>query len=396
LHRNIKFGLYGLVLAGLLGGTASWATDNGKTVTLRVDGHARSVHTSAGSVQGVLEAAHVAVGAHDLVAPDLQSSVGNGDAVVVRRGHLLHLKVDGATRDVWVNADSVDEALTQLGYGRQNLVSVSRSTRLQASATSLSIVSPKLVTFRADGKAVRVLSTGPTLRQALAQAHLRLAPHDEISAKVTSPLRNGQVVTIHRVVYKYAVVRQDVPFDSIRQNDPNRAAGSTAVLTAGRDGVRQVTYQLRLVDGKLVGRKVYDNRVVQSAVSRRTAVGTKQAPKATPTPAAGSGSTFSAPASSGSAQQIAAGMVAARGWGSGQFSCLVSLWNKESGWRTNAYNPSGAYGIPQALPGSKMASAGADWQTSASTQISWGLGYIAGVYGTPCSAWAHSQATNWY
>jgi uncharacterized protein YabE (DUF348 family) len=392
LHRNVKFGLYGLVLAGLLGGTASWAVDTGKTIDLRIDGQVRSVHTSAADVRGVLEAAHIAVGEHDLVAPDLQSTVGDGDAVVVRRGHLLHLKVDGLTRDVWVNADSVDEALNQLGYGRQNLVSVSRSTRLDASATSLAITSPKLVTFRVDGKAVRVLSTGPTLRQALAQAHLRLAPHDEISAKVTSPVRDRQVVTIHRVVYKYSVVRQDVPFDSIRQNDPNRAAGSTAVLAAGRDGVRQVTYQLRLVDGKLVGRKVYDNRVIQSAVSRRTAVGTKQAPAATTSnPPAGSGSV-----SSGSAQQIAAGMVAARGWGSEQFNCLVSLWNKESGWRTNAYNPSGAYGIPQALPGSKMASAGADWQTSARTQISWGLGYIAGVYGTPCSAWAHSQATNWY
>jgi hypothetical protein len=99
---------------------------------------------------------------------------------------------------------------------------------------------------------------------------------------------------------------------------------------------------------------------------------------------------------SGTAQQIAAGMVAARGWGGDQFSCLVSLWSKESGWRTDAANSSGAYGIPQALPGSKMASAGADWQTNPATQISWGLGYIAGVYGTPCSAWAHSQAYNWY
>ena len=390
MHRNLKFGLYGLVLAGLLGGTASWAVgDPGKTVNLRVDGQVSSVHTSAGDVRGVLEAAHIAVGAHDLVAPDLAAAVGDGEAVVVRRGHLLHLKVDGVTRDVWVNADSVDEALNQLGYDRRNLVSVSRSTRLDASATSLSVTSPKLVTFRVDGKTLRVLSTGPTLRQALAQAHVKLAPHDEISAKVTSPLRDQQVVTIHRVVYKYAVVRQDVPFDSIRQNDPNRAAGSTAVLSAGRNGVRQVTYQLRLVDGKLVGRVVYDNRIVQSSVSQRTAVGTKQAPAATPPASSGS-------VSSGSAQQIAAGMVSARGWGSDQFNCLVSLWNKESGWRTNAYNPSGAYGIPQALPGSKMASAGADWQTSARTQISWGLGYIAGVYGTPCSAWAHSQATNWY
>ncbi|WP_254787042.1 transglycosylase SLT domain-containing protein [Curtobacterium sp. MCBA15_001] len=98
----------------------------------------------------------------------------------------------------------------------------------------------------------------------------------------------------------------------------------------------------------------------------------------------------------GSAQEIAQQLVAARGWGSDQYSCLVSLWNKESGWRVNAYNPSGAYGIPQALPGSKMASAGADWQTNPATQITWGLNYISGVYGTPCGAWGHSQSFNWY
>lgn len=94
-----------------------------------------------------------------------------------------------------------------------------------------------------------------------------------------------------------------------------------------------------------------------------------------------------------SAQQI---MSSTYGWGGDQFSCLDSLWNKESGWNYQAYNPSGATGIPQALPGSKMASAGSDWQTNAATQVAWGLGYISSVYGTPCSAWAHSQAMNWY
>jgi hypothetical protein len=100
--------------------------------------------------------------------------------------------------------------------------------------------------------------------------------------------------------------------------------------------------------------------------------------------------------SPGSAQAIGHQMVLARGWGEDQYSCLVSLFNRESGWRVNAANPSGAYGIPQALPGSKMATAGADWATDAATQIAWGLGYITARYGTPCGAWAHSQNTGWY
>jgi hypothetical protein len=99
----------------------------------------------------------------------------------------------------------------------------------------------------------------------------------------------------------------------------------------------------------------------------------------------------------GTAQAIAYEMVLARGWGEDQFACLVALWNKESGWRVNAYNAgSGAYGIPQSLPGSKMASVGADWETNPATQITWGLNYIGGRYGDPCGAWAHSESVGWY
>ena len=99
----------------------------------------------------------------------------------------------------------------------------------------------------------------------------------------------------------------------------------------------------------------------------------------------------------GSAQAIARQMLADRGMGDDQFDCLVSLWNRESHWNVYAGNPStGAYGIPQALPGSKMASAGPNWQDDAATQITWGLGYITGRYGNPCGAWAHSQSSGWY
>jgi hypothetical protein len=80
-----------------------------------------------------------------------------------------------------------------------------------------------------------------------------------------------------------------------------------------------------------------------------------------------------------------------------QFAALKNLWNGESGWNERALNKSsGAYGIPQALPGTKMASAGPDWRNSAITQITWGLGYIRNVYGSPCGAWGHSQGHGWY
>ena len=89
--------------------------------------------------------------------------------------------------------------------------------------------------------------------------------------------------------------------------------------------------------------------------------------------------------------------MSAYGWGSAQWPCLNALWQRESNWNPRAQNrSSGAFGIPQALPGSKMASAGADWRTSFRTQINWGLDYIDGRYGSPCGAWSHSQRYGWY
>jgi hypothetical protein len=96
------------------------------------------------------------------------------------------------------------------------------------------------------------------------------------------------------------------------------------------------------------------------------------------------------------AQGIAYGLLPSYGFSTDQFGCLNDIWTRESGWIYNAENASGAYGIPQALPGDKMASAGPDWQTDPTTQIKWGLGYIKSVYGTPCDAWAFWQAHGWY
>jgi len=99
----------------------------------------------------------------------------------------------------------------------------------------------------------------------------------------------------------------------------------------------------------------------------------------------------------GTAKAIAYDFVTKLGWNQAQYSCLVSLWTRESQWKVNAYNSSsGAYGIPQALPGIKMATVGADWQTNPETQIRWGVNYIVRRYVTACGALAHSDEFRWY
>ncbi|SOC88247.1 N-terminal domain of peptidoglycan hydrolase CwlO-containing protein [Curtobacterium sp. 314Chir4.1] len=154
-------------------------------------------------------------------------------------------------------------------------------------------------------------------------------------------------------------------------------------------------YQLGV---QVAAQKAEQQRKRQAAADAAAATNT-----AVPVTSGGSGSSY--PSSSGvvvdpaAAQAYARSAIGSYGWGSDQFSCLVSLWTQESGWRANALNASsGAYGIPQSLPANKMSVAGADWRTNAATQINWGLAYIHDAYGSPCGAWNHEMSVNphWY
>ena len=191
--------------------------------------------------------------------------------------------------------------------------------------------------------------------------------------------------------------------------------GETKVETEGVDGVVQTTYEVTAKGGTEVSRTPLSSTTVTEKVDEVVLVGTGTGSdsgsgsgadtQASAESGDGGGSSTPAPAASASgdgttpegAQAIARGMMGSYGWGDGEFSCLQSLWNRESGWNYQAENASsGAYGIPQALPGSKMSSVAGDWATNPTTQITWGLGYIQGRYGTPCSAWAHSESVGWY
>ncbi len=403
MRKSAKLGLYALVLSGMVGGTAAWATTD-KAVAVTIDGQARTIHTRAGTVGGALKAAHVGIGAHDVLAPAAATKLHDGSRIVVLRGRQLRLNVDGKLITVWTTASTVSQALAELGYGTDETVSVSRATRLPLTPTQITLLTPKAVTIRADHSAVEVITTDRTVGQALAAAGLRVGPQDQLSAPVTSALTDGEVIVLKRVKTTTTTTTKSIPYTTKTTKDSDEFKGTTVVIKLGHAGLQKVTWQLVYVDGKLVGKRITATVIVTKPVSKVQKVGTKSKPKPVTKhedssgsgSSSGSSGSSSGPVPSGSAQSIARSLVSAHGWNGDQFSCLVKLWNRESGWRTTAANPSGAYGIPQALPGSKMSSAGPDWQHNATTQIKWGLGYISARYGTPCGAWAHSQSTGWY
>ena len=384
--RSVKYGLYGAVLAGVVGGTVAWGSVD-KTVTLVVDGHASRLHTTASRVADVLDGAGYQLTGHDLVAPAVNAPVHNGSKVIFKRGRLLHLDVNGSRKDVWTTAPTVADALAQLGYSTADFTSVSRAKRLPLVPTDIVVRTPRLITLVHDGTSEQMMTTQATVGSLLSDLGIAVGPKDRLSAAATSTLRANQKIVVSRVTQSTVTRTTALPFPTTKKSDPTLETGQTRIITTGQDGTARITYAVVYIDGKLVGTTRIKTVVSTAPIPRVERVGTKPP---TASPVAG-------PVSPGSAQAIGKKLAAARGWGDDQFACLVQIWDHESGWRVNAANPSGAYGIPQALPGSKMATAGPNWQTDAATQITWGLGYIAARYTDPCGAWAAWQAQGgWY
>lgn len=169
------------------------------------------------------------------------------------------------------------------------------------------------------------------------------------------------------------------------KKDSGAFKGEKRVISKGKAGTELVTYDVTYEGGVEVSREVSLSVVVRPATDSVVSVGTLVVPTTT---AAQKGTNRAL------GKQMAADMY---GWTGDQWACLDNLWARESGWRTEAGNKSsGAYGIPQSLPGSKMAKYGDDWRTNPVTQIKWGLAYIDGRYNTPCGAWNHFLDRNWY
>lgn len=245
------------------------------------------------------------------------------------------------------------------------------------------------VTLTVDGKSTQIEAhASQTYGQVLDQAGVKLGEKDEVSVSLSALVSPDTEIKVVRVRVETVTEDFTEAHGVEEQKDPSLPAGRRQVVTKGVDGAGTRTYQITYRDGKESARVVTVETLQVQPVTEVVKVG---APGAVAAPPAG-------PAPSpGSARAIARDMVTAQGWGAEQFQCLDALWQRESGWNAHAMNrSSGAYGIPQALPGNKMASAGADWQTNPATQISWGLGYIKGRYGSPCGAWNHSQARGWY
>lgn len=350
------------------------------SATVEVDGQRMQVEGYARTVGDLLANEGIEVGPRDLVVPSVDQRVPT--TVVVRHARQVTVEVDGAQQTVWTTAGSVGEVIEDLGLRDDVRTSASRSDPVGRDTLRVSTV--KTVHVVVDGQTIDAVTDGGTVRDALVDVGVVLASADRLSVPLGATAVDGLAVVVTRAQSAGDTATESVPYETQEVEDSTLVKGDRKIATRGRAGVRTITYHVETVNGVVVSRTPIASTITTQPVAEVVRIGTQTVPAvANVTP--------------GSAQAIAQEMVHARGWDDQQFACLVQLWNRESGWRVDAQNrSSGAYGIPQALPGSKMATVGDDWRTNPATQITWGLNYIAGRYSTPCGAWSSFQSKGWY
>jgi hypothetical protein len=333
-----------------------------------------------------------------------QSSRMPGAALKAVRAGVLGVVVAGTgaftlTQVAAEPADAVDVAAAESGTLALRAGDVASRSEI-AGRLALEADGARSFTVAVDGEEREVTTTAATLGEALADAGIVLGADDRVSAPISGAVPAGETVEVTRVTSETVTEKTVEPFTTVEKDDPSLPEGEREVETEGVDGVTTSTFEILRAGDEELSRTLLASVIASVKVDEVVRVGTK-APEPEPAPApAAAASSAPAPAAatySGDPRALGRELAAARGWGADQFSCLDALWTKESNWNPLAKNPSsGAYGIPQSLPASKMATVGADYLTNPATQITWGLNYIGGRYGTPCAAWSHSQAVNWY
>jgi uncharacterized protein YabE (DUF348 family) len=269
------------------GGSVAYAAKS-KTVSLSVDGQVQKVHTFGSTVADALKAEKVQVGEHDVVAPAPDSKLKDGQEIAVQYGRQLTIDADGTKKAYWTTADSVSEALADLGlrYDTGAVFSTSRSAPLGREGLELVVKTPKTVQIVRQGKVATIKSMAATVGEALTAAKIAWDRDDRISPAAITVLKPG----VNRIGYVQVDVKRVTKTEAIAHGTAETKSATLEVGTKktaakGVDGAKSVTYVYTYLDGKLTTTKVLTSKLVTAPVDEKVLVGTKPKPAApTPTP----------------------------------------------------------------------------------------------------------------
>ncbi|MBL0749205.1 transglycosylase family protein [Nocardioides sp. G10] len=276
--RSVLATLVAVVVAAVAGTTVGYAALS-KDVTLTLDGQTRQVSAIGDTVGDVLAAEGIDVTDKDLVAPSVDESVTDGSAIAVQFGRPLELSVDGEATTYWVNSTDVASALSEIGRRFDGAdLSTSRSSSIGRKGLSLQVVTPKVVRIKIGAKDLRTKKVAAlTVADVLDSMGFEVDRHDKITPSLTTEIAAGDKVVVKDIrIATKKVAREVVDAPVIEREDASMPEGEEEVVQAGSDGVRNVTYRLRFVNGEMVARKVVSASVKRKAVPTIVRVGTKE------------------------------------------------------------------------------------------------------------------------
>lgn len=390
--------LLAVVLSIIVPQTGGLAAGEQRYVSVYVDGETYNVLTNADSVGGVLDQIDVSVGQHDIVEPGLDTPMSLASFQVnVYRARPVKI-IDGenvvTTKSAYWNPRLIAEDAGINVFPEDTFVESSTDNYIRDDFVGdvITVDRAQPVRLKLDGHTLNVRSQATTVSELIEEQGIVLGKHD-----ITHPAREAVVdnvdqVEIIRVGHEVATEESTIPYETRYVVDQSLPIGYTVEHQKGEDGRRVVSYEIERHNGEIVNKTETSNKVTREVKHHIVRIGSSS-----------NGGIYCQTQGSNKEVNLANAalgrrLAEERGWTGDQWNALLELWACESSWehQVSNYGGSGAYGIPQALPASKMSTHGADYLTNPETQIRWGLDYIANRYGDPVRALSFHHANNWY
>ena len=275
-NRKVQIAAQAVVITGLVGGTGAVVTMN-KPVTLEVNGQAEEIRTFGGTVGDILDSHEIDVDKRDQVKPGVGTKVDRDMTITVNTAKKVALSVDGKETNEWTNANTVGQALADLGVDAKGAdLNAKASQRLKDEGNDIDVTTSKDLTVVADGKDHKVSAAVGTAKEALKDTGVKLDKDDFLSVPMSAEVSDGQVLTVNRVKNDTVKDKQPIKAEVETKKSDSLYEGETKVETEGKDGEKQVTYKVKTINGEEVKKEKKDEKVLSEPKTKVVIQGTKK------------------------------------------------------------------------------------------------------------------------
>ena len=275
-NRKVQIAAQAVVITGLVGGTGAVVTMN-KPVTLEVNGQAEEIRTFGGTVGDILDSHEIDVDKRDQVKPGVGTKVDRDMTITVNTAKKVALSVDGKETNEWTNANTVGQALADLGVDAKGAdLNAKASQRLKEEGNDIDVTTSKDLTVVADGKDHKVSAAVGTAKEALKDTGVKLDKDDFLSVPMSAEVSDGQVLTVNRVKNDTVKDKQPIKAEVETKKSDSLYEGETKVETEGKDGEKQVTYKVKTINGEQVKKEKKDEKVLSEPKTKVVIQGTKK------------------------------------------------------------------------------------------------------------------------